>query len=113
MANLWPTGGGGVRRAGDSDTWQVHLVPGGAAVGGVGRWAGPGGPVPRQQQQGVQLGAAAQLPEGVVLLGRDAGGVALSTPHHLEGSEPRVEQQIQTHTNNNTPTHTNCGSQAG
>lgn len=76
----------------------MQVVPGGAAVGGVGGWAGLSWPVARQQQKGVQLGAAAQLPEGVVLLGRDAGGVALSTPHHLEGSEPRVEQHTQTTT---------------
>lgn len=75
----------------------MRVVPGGAAVGGVGGWAEPGGPVARQQQQGVQLGAAAHLPEGVVLLGGHSGGVALSTPHHLEGSEPPVEQGTQTH----------------
>lgn len=99
VANLWPAGGGGTRGARDSDTRQVWVVPGGAGVGGVGRWAGPGRPVARQLQQGVQLGGAAHLPEGVVLLGGHAGGVALSTTHHLEGSEPPVEQRTQTRTN--------------
>lgn len=107
VAHLRPAGGGGVWRAGDPDARQVRVVPGRGGVGGVGGWAGPGGPVARQLQQGVQqgvqLGAAAHLPEGVVLLGRDAGGVALSTPHHLEGSEPRVDQHTLTHTN--TITH--------
>lgn len=103
VAPLRPAGEGGVWRAGDPDARQVRVVLGRGCVGGVGGWAGPGGPVARQLQQGVQLGATAQIPEGVVLLGRDAGGVALSTPHHLEGSEPRVDQHTLTHTN--TITH--------
>lgn len=60
-----------LRQAGDPDPGLVQVVPGRADVDRVGRGAGPGRPVTRQQQQVVHVDVP-RLHEGVVLLGRDA-----------------------------------------
>lgn len=73
--------------AGDADSGHVQVFPGGADVGGVGRGAGAR-PVAGELQQVVEVDVP-QLLKGMVLLGRDAGRVALSAAHHL-GSEVSV-----------------------
>lgn len=73
---------------GHTDSWHVELIPGGADVSGVGRWAGTRGLVPREQQQVVHVDVA-RLFEGMIFLWGDSRRVALSSTHHLK-SEPSV-----------------------
>ncbi|TNN41202.1 hypothetical protein EYF80_048630 [Liparis tanakae] len=76
------------RHAGDADLWHPQVTPsgtdvfrvgGGATAAAVGVWLVAG-----EQEQVVHVDLT-RLPEGVVLLGGNAGRVALSAAHHLEG----------------------------
>lgn len=70
--------------AGDSDLRHVHVPPRRTVVSGVGGGSAAAGFETGEAEEVVHVDVP-RLPEGVVLLGGDARGVALSSTHHLEG----------------------------
>ncbi len=74
---------GGVRHTGNTDSWDVEVIPGGTDMCRVGWGAGAMRFVTREQEEVVEVDVS-PFTERVIFLWRNTRRVALSSTHHLE-----------------------------